>query len=398
MKILYLTAQLPFGSAEAFIIPEIEELQNQGHQVVIVPVRPGAEVRHGDAEPLRQNTIRAPVIDCRVLVGALRTTVRQPARVAAVAIMVVSTGHLHARLKNLSVLPKALWLADLIRRLRPDHIHAHWAGTTSTVALIAARLTGVPWSFTAHQWDIGEDNILGLKMIEASFCRTIYDEGAQRVRELVGGCPITVHMGIRIPSDAVRSSARPMHRFVTIASLDDGYKGLRYLVAAARLLHGRGVRFELDMVGSGPLSSELLSLVADARLAAEVRLLGQLPHEEVLMGLESGRWDTAVQPSVVIKGRSTEGTRQGESEGIPVSLIEAMGAGVPAIGTRVGGIPELLGDGAGLLVEPRIPSPLRMPCKRWPPTRTSEFACLWPDGRASSATMTCVRSFGHWSS
>ena len=53
-------------------------------------------------------------------------------------------------LKNLAVYPKGLWLARLAREWRADHIHAHWAATTATMALVASEFSGIPWSFTAH--------------------------------------------------------------------------------------------------------------------------------------------------------------------------------------------------------------------------------------------------------
>jgi glycosyltransferase involved in cell wall biosynthesis len=70
--------------------------------------------------------------------------------------------------------------------------------------------------------------------------------------------------------------------------------------------------------------------------------MGTVPHAQLLDDLRAHRWDAAVLPSIV--------TRQAE-EGIPVSLVEAMGAGIPVVSTRTGSIPELLGAGAGLLVE-----------------------------------------------
>jgi glycosyltransferase involved in cell wall biosynthesis len=70
--------------------------------------------------------------------------------------------------------------------------------------------------------------------------------------------------------------------------------------------------------------------------------MGTQPHADLLAGLAAGRWDAVVVPSV----------RVGDvEEGIPVSLMEAMAAGVPVVSTRTGGIQELIDERTGLLVD-----------------------------------------------
>ena len=352
MRYLYITARLPFGTGEAFIVPEVEELRARGNEVLIVPVRPSHTISHGDAVSLKPITLRVPVASLTVIFGALRTLVRDPRRVFEVLTFIATRGRARARLKNLAVMPKALWLADKIRRSRPDHVHAHWAGTPSTLALVLSRMTGIPWSFTCHLWDIVDDNLLRQKVQEATFCRAIDREGALRVEQLTGQLPVVLHMGVRIPSAAAPVGGERTHRFVAVAYMVEK-KGLSFLVAAAEVLKDRAVPFSLDLIGDGPLFERVNQQVKEAGLSRMVRLIGPMPHDQVLFELKAGHWDTAVLSSIVAVGRPGEGSYAGESEGIPVSLIEAMGAGVPTIGTRVGGIPELMDGGAGRLVEQR---------------------------------------------
>jgi len=127
-------------------------------------------------------------------------------------------------------------------------------------------------------------------------------------------------------------------------------KGHRYVFGAAAILKQRGFAIQLDCVGDGPLRDELERCARDSELEAEVTFVGTLSHRELLSRLASGTWSAAVLGSVV--------TPAGEHEGIPVSLLEAMSVGVPAIATATGGIPDLLGEGAGLLVPERDPEAL----------------------------------------
>ena len=99
-----------------------------------------------------------------------------------------------------------------------------------------------------------------------------------------------------------------------------------------------------DFAGDGPLENEIRAQVILAGLQDKVNLLGLAPHEKLMRGLAQGRWDAVVLPSIA------ENTYK---EGIPVSLTEAMSRNVPVISTETGGIPELLRDGAGLLVPER---------------------------------------------
>ena len=260
---------------------------------------------------------------------------------------------LRVALKNLAVAPKALWLAALARSLRAEHIHAHWAGTTASAALIASRVSGTPWSFTAHRWDIDEDNVLGRKTAEASFARAIDRLGAEQVAAHAspGAEVLVVHMGVPL-GEAQPSSRRNdggSLRVLAAGNLVDK-KGHGVLVDAAGLLSARGTPLTVEIVGGGPLEGLLQSRIDSSSLGEVVRLAGPMPHGRLLGELAAGRWDVVVQPSVVLP--------DGETEGIPVTLLEAMAHGVPVVASAIGGIPELLDGNAGLLVPPADPGAL----------------------------------------
>lgn len=89
---------------------------------------------------------------------------------------------------------------------------------------------------------------------------------------------------------------------------------------------------------------EIKSLVDLLGLTHVVNFLGYIPYEKLLQMYENGEVNLVVLPSII--------TPNGEREGIPVALMEAMAYGIPVISTNSGGIPELLKDGAGLIVSP----------------------------------------------
>jgi colanic acid/amylovoran biosynthesis glycosyltransferase len=342
--VLYVTARLPSGDGEPFIVTEVLALERQGWKVTVVPMRGTGPVVHGDARRLQ--AWAAPLLSLRILASALTEAVRRPGRAARALGSLRSSRNRDVHLRNLAVLPKALWLARRARRVGATHIHAHWASTPSTMAMLAARVAGIPWSITAHRWDIAENNLLREKATSASFVRVISAHGAEELREaagLDGFAPIVLHMGVDLPPPAAREGHTGPLRIVTPARLVEK-KGHEHLLEAVRALRSRGVAVHADIAGEGPLGPALRERASELGLQEDVVFLGTLPHDELLRRMGTAEWDIVVLPSVI--------TASGQLEGIPVALIEALACGLPAVGTQAGGTPELLGEGAGILVPP----------------------------------------------
>jgi glycosyltransferase involved in cell wall biosynthesis len=353
MRLIYVTAGFPTGSGEAFFAAEVEALRALGHDVRIVPIRGRKQVVHDDAQALRPFAVVRPLLDATIVWTAITELVRRPGPVVAAVRSTLRARSVGIALKNLAVAPKALWLAALVRSLRAEHIHAHWAGTTASAALIASRVSGTPWSFTAHRWDIDENNVLGRKTAEAAFTRAIDRLGAEQVAAHAspGAEVLVVHMGVPLgePQPSSSHDEERALRVVAAGNLVDK-KGHSVLVDAAVLLGARGTPVVVEIVGGGPLHGRLQSQIDASSLGDVVRLQGPMPHGRLLEELARGRWDVVVQPSVVLP--------DGETEGIPVTLLEAMAHGVPVVASAIGGIPELLDGDAGLLVTPADPAAL----------------------------------------
>ena len=371
-KILYVTAAFPYDVGESFLIPEVKELLRRGYDVRIVPRSPTGQVVHKDALELEKHCEARGLFAWDVLKGALREIFLRP-RGAFRALAILhrnSTWRTFA--KNLFVYAKGLWLGGVARKWQADHIHVHWISTPATIGMIASIVSQTPWSCTAHRADIDLNNLLAEKLKRASFVRFISQSG-WRMAESLGAPPSTrnavvMHLGVDLPSDGeVPSSPGPRNIILCPANLYP-VKGHRYLIEAIGLLRKRGVECTLLVAGKGTLRPELEALAQSLGLTDAVQFLGQRSHTEILAMYQEGRVGMTVLPSVDL-GHNLH-------EGIPVGLIEAMAYGIPVIGTRTGGIPELLEGGAGLIVPDKDPAALADAIERYvgDPVFTAEVA------------------------
>ena len=208
MKICYITHNLPFGTYEAFVIPEIMYIMKAGHQVTVVPLRPESELVHQDSEALLDFSLKQPLCNGAIIVAALQEFGRNPVEIAKLIMQIGKSRNLWIFIKNLAVVPKALWLTRYLRKTGiPDHIHVHWINASATMAMITASMLKIPWSITAHRADIAVNNLIREKINSCSFVRCINENGARSIRKLVGKTKKVhvLHMGVAIPP-AVASS------------------------------------------------------------------------------------------------------------------------------------------------------------------------------------------------
>lgn len=349
MRLAYITAQVPWGRGETFIIDEMLAVRELGAELLIIPRNPSKEVFHQEAQALLENAVRLPLINFRMIsIFLFSLLVRLRLwKVLASIFRYSRTWRILA--KNLVVAPKGAFVASLLTVREVEHIHAHWGSTTATMAWVISELTGIPWSFTLHRWDIAENNLLKVKIERAAFTRCIAEDGRREVLNIVGMAyqekVKVLHLGVRIPETLPQQSKRSRSELVIACPANlVSVKGHRFLVEACALLAEQGIRnFQCLIMGDGPLEEEIRKQIAQLGLEEVVKLVGRIPHESLLHMYEQGEVDTVALPSIV--------TADGEKEGIPVALMEAMAYKIPVISTNTGGIPELLSDGAGLMVE-----------------------------------------------
>lgn len=240
-------------------------------------------------------------------------------------------------------------IAPAARRLARSgerHLHAHFAAGGALLAMRVSRLLGVPFSMTAHAYDIFQSpSNLPEKLRSARFAAAECDYAAAQLRELAG--PESADRVHRIATGTdgsrfQRSSPYPGHgRVVAIGRLVEK-KGFRHLVEAATLLRGNGVS-EIVIAGEGPLDGELRSLVDRLGLQGFVRFTGALWGPDAVRGLLEGA-DVLAIPSVI--------AADGDRDALPLVAYEALAMEVPVVASDLVGLPELVREPWGRLVPP----------------------------------------------
>ena len=350
MKIVYITAQTPWGKGETFILEEMLEIKRQGIDLLIIPRNPPKGVFHKEANELLKNAVWFPLINFKMAISFLKALLTKIFLWKILGVLVKYSRNPWILIKNLAVLPKGIFIAEMIRKKNIEHIHAHWGSTTATMAYITSRITGIPWSFTLHRWDIAENNMLKEKMKPSKFVRIISEHGRNELLEIIGTEYYkekihVIHMGVKVPESVELKEKNEPENFVIVtpANLVEK-KGHKYLIEACFLLIKQGIKnFRCFFYGEGPLKNQLKNLINEKRLKDYIKMPGIFSHEELIKMYENKDIDLVVLPSII--------TKEGELEGIPVALMEAMTYKIPVISTNTGGIPELLYDRAGIIVE-----------------------------------------------
>lgn len=266
--------------------------------------------------------------------------------------------HSRARLMGLAHLAVACHTARMMRAAPEpvSHIHSQWIHSCGTVAMYLAWLLDVPFSFTGHATDLFRDRSALLDKIEradfivciSEFHRDFYlEHGARPAQCVIAYCGIDPSWFHPPASGAERTQQR--YRILASGRLVEK-KGLTYLLDACKLLVERGESIECVIGGSGPLEAALRAQVDRLGLAGQVEVTGQALMQEKIIDFMHGG-DVYVLPCVW--------AADGDVDGLPQMLMEAMACGLPAISTRLVGIPDLIRDGeTGLLVPPNDASAL----------------------------------------
>ena len=258
---------------------------------------------------------------------------------------------------------QAGYMADLLRHEPVTHLHAHFTTAPTQVAMFTHELVDVPYSFTAHARDIYADtqpSLLRAEMECAQAVVTVSEynrEYLHRIKPHLDGKVRCINYGLDLSEFNFRwprASDPPPPIILAVARLVEK-KGLGDLVLAADILRKRGHNFRLQIIGDGELRHQLRCRVADCGLQDCVSLLGAQPHEKVRLSYE--RASIFALPCVV--------AADGDRDGLPNVLLEAMACGLPVVSTPVAGIPELIeSERDGLLVAPGDPPALAKALER----------------------------------
>lgn len=320
--------------SETFILDQIASLQARGHHIHIVAdtfVDPAAQ---HVTSPLFHNLHRDGTQRWARDTLAKAVLRRLPGRFWA------SARHMFDRLSD-----RRLQKYDIIiahfgpNGLRLAQSRAAGLFDTPLLCIFHGSDVGIP----AHQGTLGAYGIL---FTQAAALLTV--NAYFRDLLIAAGCPIdrirVHHMGVTLPAQVAPLSLDAHRlRLISVCRLVEK-KGLRYAIdAIAAVKEARpDITVQYDIIGDGPQFSSLQAQAANAGLSEQIHFQGAMPHDAVKRKL--------AEASVFVLPSVTAGN--GDVEGIPVALMEAMATGRIAVSTRHSGIPELIEDGvSGLLTD-----------------------------------------------
>ncbi len=356
-QILYVISR--YTHRTTFINREIAELAARGWSITVVSLRRPSFAPGSDPGTLPYKVRYDAFLAPNVLVAAIIALASNPRAILDYARLVTSSFGNDLRLvsRNLVVIPKACFYASVVRQSGYRHIHAHWATVSTSAAMLMSRLSGVPFSFTGHAWDIFCDTrLLAEKGDAARFVLTCTDYNRQHLvqtAKIDGNKVHVLYHGLRIPSrseERVGSVGRPL-ALLTVGRWSEK-KGFLDLLEALAIVRDQGVDFRLQMIvgeGSAAYEQRVRETISARGLDEWVVTTGWLPGEQVEAAMRAS--DLFVLPCVT--------PANGAIDGIPNVLIEALAVELPVVATRLSGIPELVRHGdTGLLVNERDPQDL----------------------------------------
>ncbi len=350
-QVLYVLKRFPRLS-ETFVLNEILGLEAAGVRVLVDVLLPAEDApTHPELAQVRAEVRQVPravrLLDRPALRAHVAEAVRHPRRWAVLALRARRSGTWRRFVQ-------AGLVAARIRSEHVSHVHAHFATAACEVASTAARLVGVTCSVTAHAKDIyhqdnaaqlvrrlaGTDTVVTVSAHNVAHLRAVLaDDGcATEVRHIPNGVRLST-----VPADpAAHSTLLCVARLVP-------KKGVDLLVEAAALLLARHPGLRVEIIGDGPLRAELAALIQRLGVGSRVLLLGPATSAQVSSAMERSR-------AVVLPCRVGP---DGDRDGMPTVLVEALARGVPVVSTDIVGIAELVVDGeTGLLVRPEDPAAL----------------------------------------
>ncbi|MDP2964871.1 MAG: glycosyltransferase [Pelolinea sp.] len=350
MKVAYIMSRFPH-LPETFILREMIALEAESVQIGLYPIILQREkVVHPVVQPWLKRARRSSLFSPALWLANFRLAFSDSKRYFGLLKHVLKEhkGNKKFTQRALVIFPKAVWMAELMRKEGIEHIHAHYATYPALAAYLIHQLTGIPYSVSVHAHDIYVDQtMLCEKINPASFIRSISEFNKKFLVKHCGSDISSkvqvIHCGIN-PKNyrEMKNKRKGKFRILSIGSLQP-YKGQEYLLKACALLKRRNFEFTCEVIGGGELYSSLEKMIHDLEIEDVVQLLGRKTEIDVAEYLYNAH--CYVQPSII--------TETGKMEGIPVAIMEAMACKLPVIATRISGIPELIEDQrSGFLVPP----------------------------------------------
>lgn len=346
--IAYIAGQFPLRS-ETFVYREVRELRRRGWNVVCVTLR-----APGDPPPDSEDLLfgRLTVYD-----GWVRSAMAESGTHPVISTKTMLRAEFDAispgepmSTRQIAQIPAQAFAAQsLARKLRErnvKHIHCHFAHAPATIGMYAAHQLGIPFSFTGHANDLFQRRFLLKRKLERAAFVSCISEEHRKLYNSIHARPDSAYPIIRCGVDVGefagsgrQTSDADAKRVVTVCRLVEK-KGVDTLIRAFSKLQTSNAR--LTIAGDGPQRAELEQISRDEKISDRVEFLGAVSNDRVRELLQTS--DVFALPCRV--------DANGDKDGIPVVLMEAMACAVPVLSGDLPAIRELVIDGqTGKLVD-----------------------------------------------
>ena len=360
-SVLYVTSRFPALSA-TFIANEMDALSQRGVDVHVGTVwsATGTHTGHDVELPFLDKVQSTRLTAPKTWIRVFRGLVQRPAVFLTVVRLI--PGHLKSPwllAKLIASAPKGIALGHWVSEQDIDWIHAHFLTSPTTVAMLASEVSGVPFSATAHAFDITSQHprrvngSIVQKIQAMNLVVTISDFNRRDIHrrwpQLVDEPIEVIYNGIDTerftPSASHTPLARRPTQLLSISNLN-AKKGFDWLIRSMGVLRDRGSDAQLRIFGDGPDRAILQTLIQELELTESVTLGGPVSQAQVQALCQEA--DIYILASVPLDSD--------DADGLPTVLIESLACALPTISTHVTGIPEIIIDGTtGLCVPPRDP-------------------------------------------
>ncbi len=374
---------------QTFVLWEVLGLKRHGVQPLIYSMWPGTERQQPEGAAIAKTVAYLPAMaSAEALAATAGLLVRSPRRFFGLIAAVVSAWRTGAEapqqestaarsratlynrlrgwlnghpfpylIKSLALIPTAIHLNERLQKDGITHLHVHWATYPATVAFLVNRLSGLPFSISAHAYDIYmTQRMLPAKIAAAEFVVTCAKTNQRFLSKLVAApLQAKIHVnyhGVDISRFTPVSQEGKLSDRLVIGSCGqlERYKGMHLLVEACARLRREGVDVSCWIVGEGVERVNLERQIGELGLQDHIRLLGGRPHKELVEML-------AMSDAFVLASELAGRSRRRDV--IANVIVEAMAMGLPVIASRIPGAEELVDDSqCGFLVEPNAVEPI----------------------------------------
>ncbi len=354
LRVGYVTKMFPRLS-ETFVLNEILELERQGAEVVVFSAKkPNEGVFQPQLARLQARVLYLEDLDLKKWASWVSADWDALGPFSGNIWDLVRAALRDGAPERVDLAWHGAWIACRAQELRLDRLHAHFATLPAALAHAAHRVSGIPYSFTAHAKDIyvysPEETRMGELIEHADYMVTVTDFNRRHLTSVLPGVDPdkikVVHNGIDLDAfQPVPASRRESAHILAVGRLV-AKKGFGDLLQACALLRERGIDFRCTIAGGGTDAAELELLQRQLGLEDVVTFTGPIRVDAVreLMG----RATVFALPCRVAADNNVDA--------LPTVLLEALACSLPVVTTAVSGIPEIVTDGQeGLLLPPDDP-------------------------------------------